>query len=200
MSEIFVHDKQDQDKIKELFSAIDMEFDSDCDGFQVDGYIKFDEIIKVADYLRSLQEGPEHVGSEFNENWLKVGDMVTGYNQNGVFYGKVNHIDGRDVVIVMDYQCSMPFPPMLKPDLRGLEEPEQHRIEPLRIEEADTFDINQMRKEFKDLAAKWRNIAGDADISVNVWSHTRGNPIQRYDAAPIIIDICCDVSVKELEL
>lgn len=67
-------------------------------------------------------------------------------------------------------------------------------------QETETFDINQMRKEFKDLAAKWRNIAGDADISVNVWSHTRGNPIQRYDAAPIIIDICCDVSVKELEL
>lgn len=77
---------------------------------------------------------------------------------------------------------------------------ESASIEPLRIEEADTFDINQMRKEFKELAAKWREKAGDADISVEVWSHTRPNPIQRYDAAPIIIDINCNVSVKELEL
>lgn len=67
-------------------------------------------------------------------------------------------------------------------------------------EQAETFDINKMRNEFKELAAKWRNIAGDADISVNVWSHTRGNPIQRYDAAPIVIDINCNVSVNELEL
>lgn len=164
-------------------------------GVIVDRLISYEEMAAIADYLRSPQESPEHVGSEFNENWLKVGDMVTGYNQNGVFYGEVNHIDGRDVVIVMDYQCSMPFPPMLKPDLRGLEEPEQHRIE-----ETDTLDINKMRKEFKELAAKWRKKAGDADISVEVWSHTRGNPIQRYDAAPIIIDICCDASVKGLEL
>ena len=73
-------------------------------------------------------------------------------------------------------------------------------IEPLRIEETDTFDINQMRKEFKELAAKWREKAGDADIRVEVWSHTRHNPIDRYDAAPIIIDINCNASVKELEL
>lgn len=73
-------------------------------------------------------------------------------------------------------------------------------IEPLRIEGTDSLDINQMRKEFKELAAKWREKAGDADISVEVWSHTRPNPIQRYDAAPIIIDINCNVSVKELEL
>lgn len=73
-------------------------------------------------------------------------------------------------------------------------------IEPLRIEETDTFDINKMRNEFKELAAKWRNIAGDADISVNVWSHTRENPVPRYDTAPIVIDINCNASVKELEL
>ena len=168
-------------------------------GVIIDRLISYEEMADIVDYLRS-QQVPEYVGSEFNENWLKVGDTVTGYNSNGVFYGKVNHIDGRDVVIVTDYQCSMPFPPMLKPDLRGLEEPEQHRIEPLRIEESDAFDINQMRKEFKELAAKWRNIAGDADISVNVWSHTRENPVPRYDAAPIIIDINCNASVKELEL
>lgn len=77
---------------------------------------------------------------------------------------------------------------------------ESASIEPLRIEGADSLDINQMRKEFKELAAKWREKAGDADISVEAWSHTRGNPIQRYDAAPIIIDINCNVSVKELEL
>lgn len=170
------------------------------EGVILDRLIAYEDMAAIVDYMRSQQKPPECVGPLFDKNWLKVGDMVTGYNNNGVFYGKVEHIDGRDVVIVMDYQCSMPFPPMLKPDLRGLEEPEQHRIEPLRIEEPDTFDISQMRKEFKELAAKWREKAGDADISVEVWSHTRGNPIQRYDAAPIIIDINCNVSVKELEL
>ena len=168
-------------------------------GVIIDRLISYEEMADIVDYLRS-QQVLEYVGSEFNENWLKVGDTVTGYNSNGVFYGKVNHIDGRDVDIVTDYQCSMPFPPMLKPDLRGLEEPEQHRIEPPRIEESDAFDINQMRKEFNELAAKWREKAGDADISVEVWSHTRHNPIDRYDAAPIIIDINCNASVKELEL
>ena len=92
----------------------------------------------------------------------------------------------------------MPFPPMLKPDPQGAEEPERIRIEPMRINDAESFDITQMRKEFKELAAKWRENAGDVDISVNVWSHTRGNPI--YDATPIIIDINCDVSVNELDL
>ena len=199
MSELKAITEEQQKKICKIVKGSSVWIDKAGQGVHAADFISFNEMAAIVDYLRSQQESAS-VGSEFNENWLKVGDMVTGYNNNGVFYGKVNNIDGRDVVIVMDYQCSMPFPPMLKPDLRGLEEPEQHRIEPLRIEEADTFDITQMRKEFKELAAKWREKAGDADISVEVWSHTRPNPIQRYDAAPIIIDINCNASVKELEL
>jgi len=199
MSELKAKTEEQQKKVCKIVKGSSIWIDEAGQGVHAANFISFNEMAAIVDYLRS-QQVSESVGSEFNENWLKVGDKVTGYNNNGVFHGKVEHIDGRDVVIVMDYQCSMPFPPMLKPDLRGLEEPEQHRIEPLRIKEKETFDINQMRKEFKELAAKWREKAGDADISVEVWSHTRGNPIQRFDAAPIIIDINCNASVKELEL
>ena len=101
--------------------------------------------------------------------------------QKGVILDRL--IAYEDMAAIVDYLRSQQV-------ITSIEEPQK----------TETFDINQMRKEFKELAAKWRNIAGDADISVNVWSHTRGNPIQRYDAAPIIIDICCNVSVNELEL
>lgn len=164
-------------------------------GVIVDRLISYDEMAEVVDYLRGTKKTPECVGPLFDKNWLKVGDMVTGYNNNGVFYGKVNHIDGRDVLVVMDYQCSMPFPPELKPNLQGLERPEEPQIE-----ETESFDITQMRKEFKELAAKWREKAGDADISINVWSRTKHNPVGRYDAPLIVVDINCNVSVKELEL
>lgn len=197
MSKLIAETEEQQKQIGKILGSDSCVYQK---GVILDRLIAYEDMAAIVDYMRSQQKPPKCVGPLFDKNWLKVGDMVTGYNNNGVFYGKVVHIDGRDVVIVMDYQCSMPFPPMLKPDLRGLEEPEQHRIEPLRIEGTDTFDINQMRKEFKELAAKWREKAGDTDISVEVWSHTRHNPIDRYDAAPIIIDINCNASVKELEL
>lgn len=197
MSELRAITCVEQEKVQKIIGSDACVYEN---GVIVDRLVSYDEIAEVVDYLRGTEKPPECVGPLFDKNWLKVGDTVTGYNSNGVFYGKVNHIDGRDVLIVMDYQCSMPFPPMLKPDLRGLEEPEQHRIEPLRIEEKELFDIKQMRKEFKELAAKWREKAGDMDICVKVESNTRPNPVERYDAPLILIDINCDINVNEIKL
>lgn len=44
--------------------------------------------------------------SEFNRECLNVGDDVTVYNESGVFHGNVNHVDGRDVLIVVDWNKS----------------------------------------------------------------------------------------------
>jgi len=54
-------------------------------------------------------------GSEFDKEWLQVGDKVQGYSHRGVFYGTVTLFDGDEVTIDMDYQCCKPAPSIAKP-------------------------------------------------------------------------------------
>ena len=65
-------------------------------------------------------------GSEFDKDWLKVGDKITAYTAKGVFYGEVNHLDGRDVLIVMDYQCCKPAPSIAIPSLGNMQVGGEH--------------------------------------------------------------------------
>lgn len=37
---------------------------------------------------------------------LNVGDEVIIYNDEGLFHGQVNHVDGRDVLVVVDFDKS----------------------------------------------------------------------------------------------
>lgn len=41
--------------------------------------------------------------NEFNKEWLNVGDDVVIHNNAGMFHGQVNHVDGRDVLVVVDW-------------------------------------------------------------------------------------------------
>lgn len=44
------------------------------------------------------------------EEILNVGDSVIIHNNAGVFHGNVNHVDGRDVLIVVDWGKTEPVP------------------------------------------------------------------------------------------
>lgn len=83
-------------------------------GMIVDRFVSFDDMSAIVDYLKKQRKPQEFVGSEFDEDWLKVGDMVQAFTNKGAFYGRVNHVDSRDVLIVMDYQCSVPAPSIVK--------------------------------------------------------------------------------------
>lgn len=48
--------------------------------------------------------------NEFDKEWLNVGDDVVIHNSAGAFYGKVNHIDCRDVLVVVDWDRSALIP------------------------------------------------------------------------------------------
>lgn len=54
-------------------------------------------------------------GSEFDKDWLKVGDKVQGYSNRGMFYGTVTLFDGDEVTIDVDYQCCKPAPSIAMP-------------------------------------------------------------------------------------
>lgn len=44
--------------------------------------------------------------NEFTKEWLNVGDAVVIHNNAGLFHGHVNHVDGRDILIVVDWDKS----------------------------------------------------------------------------------------------
>lgn len=48
--------------------------------------------------------------NEFDKEWINVGDDVVVHNNAGAFYGNVNHIDGRDMLIVIDWGKSALIP------------------------------------------------------------------------------------------
>lgn len=81
-------------------------------------------------------------GSEFDKDWLQVGDKVTAYTDKGVFYGEVNHLDSRDVLIVMDYQCCKPAPSIARPSLGNMQvggEHYQQAIQPVEYIHANSL-------------------------------------------------------------
>lgn len=114
MSELRAISEEQRDNVEKLGNGVSMSFDEEGTGLHIDDYISFDEMAAIVDYLRS-QQVAQYVGSEFDNEWLNVGDTVQGFTDRGVFYGRVNHVDSRDVLIVMDYQCSMPAPSIAKP-------------------------------------------------------------------------------------
>ena len=114
MSELRAISEEQRDNVEKLGNGVSMAFDDEGAGLHIDDYISFDEMAAIVDYLRS-QQVVSTVGSEFDNDWLNVGDTVQAFTGRGMFYGKVNHIDNRDVLIVMDYQCSMPAPSIVKP-------------------------------------------------------------------------------------
>lgn len=83
-------------------------------GIIVDRIIEFDDMADIVDFLRGQRKPPECVGFGLNRDWPKVGEKVTVYNNSGVLSGTVNHIDGRDVLVVTDWQCYMPSPTITK--------------------------------------------------------------------------------------
>lgn len=118
MSEIEIFNGKDVKKITKIFRGLTIKVCGDCDGFFVNhGFIKYDEIVEAADFLRSLEnekgdgasaevnaikEGCKRiVGAEFDKDWLQVGDKLLCHSNKCAFSGEVNHIDGRDVVIVI---------------------------------------------------------------------------------------------------
>lgn len=133
MSKIEIFNGNDVKKITKMFRGLTVRVCGDCDGFFVDqGFLKYDEIVEAADFLRSLQDNGDsesdvgYVGAEFDKDWLKVGDKVMAYTNKGVFYGEVNHLDGRDVLIVMDYQCCKPAPSIAIPSLGNMQVGGEH--------------------------------------------------------------------------
>lgn len=44
------------------------------------------------------------------KEWLNIGDDVVIHNNAGAFYGTVNHVDGRDVLVVVDFNRSALIP------------------------------------------------------------------------------------------
>lgn len=56
MSEIEIFNGKDVNKITKIFRGLTIKICGDCDGFFVDhGFIKYDEIVEAADFLRSLE-------------------------------------------------------------------------------------------------------------------------------------------------
>lgn len=115
MSELRAITEEEREKVEKLGYGVSMAFDDEGSGLHIDDYISFDEMAAIVDYLRMQRKPPEFVGSEFDKDWLKVGDTVQALTNRGMFFGRVNHIDSRDVLIVMEYQCSMPAPSIVKP-------------------------------------------------------------------------------------
>lgn len=108
MSEIEIFNGNDVKKITKIFRGLTIKVFGDCDGFFVDhGFIKYDEIVEAANFLQGLQDNGDSesnvgcVGAEFDKDWLKVGDKLLCHSNKCAFSGEVNHIDGRDVVIVI---------------------------------------------------------------------------------------------------
>jgi len=114
MSELKAISEEQRDNVEKLGNGVSMWFDGEGTGLHIDDYISFDEMAAIVDYLRS-QQPAEIVGGEFDNDWLKVGDTVQAFTERGMFFGSVNHVDHRDVLILMEYQCSMPAPSIAKP-------------------------------------------------------------------------------------
>ena len=127
MSEIEIFNVNDVKKITKMFRGLTVRVCGDCDGFFVDhGFIKYDEIVEAAEFLRSLknddgdgasdaenaiqEDCKQNFGSKFGKDWLKVGELVQVITERSLIWGKVNHIDNRDLLIVMDEAMSTPEP------------------------------------------------------------------------------------------
>ena len=67
--------------------------------------------------------------NEFNKEWLNVGDDVVIHNSAGAFYGNVNHVDGRDVLVVVDWNRSALIPSIAGDQVGG--DHYQMRIQPV---------------------------------------------------------------------
>ena len=56
MSKIEIFNGKDAEKITKIFRGLTIRFFGDCDGFFVEqGFLKYDEIVEAADFLRSLK-------------------------------------------------------------------------------------------------------------------------------------------------
>ena len=127
MSKIEIFNVNDVKKITKMFRGLTVRVCGDCDGFFVDqGFLKYDEIVEAADFLRSLknddgdgasdavnaiqEDYKQNFGSKFSKDWLKVGELVQVITERSLIWGKVNHIDNRDLLIVMDEAMSTPEP------------------------------------------------------------------------------------------
>ena len=115
MSKLTAKTEDQQERVCKLGNGASIWVDTAAgDGAHIDDFITFDAMAAIVDYLRS-QQVAQYVGSEFDNEWLNVGDTVQVFTDRGMFFGRVNHVDSRDVLIVMDYQCSRPAPSIAKP-------------------------------------------------------------------------------------
>ena len=118
MSKLIARTEEQKALVEKLANGTSVWFpnEAESNGFYIDDYITFDEMAAIVGYLQGLQdkgdgasaavnaiqEGCKRiVGAEFDKDLLKVGDKLLCHSNKCAFSGEVNHIDGRDVLIVI---------------------------------------------------------------------------------------------------